>query len=46
MEPRELVDRHNKKVSEELERAENGETINLTELMISKEKIVLNIENL
>lgn len=33
------MEEHNKKVKSEFERAERGEVINLTDLMISKEKI-------
>ena len=35
----EQIKKHNKKVTTEFERAQKGEIINLTDLMISKEKI-------
>jgi len=35
-----LVRDHNKEVEKQFKKAEKGETINLTDLMISKEKII------
>ena len=35
------VKKHNKKVSDAFKRARKGDTIDLTELMISKEKLLL-----